>query len=94
MADEIKVTTRSGIRIGFVGILTIVLVVLKAFKLIDWSWLWVLSPLWISTSIVLGIIVIMLVISIIMGCVERGKSRKLRKKREKHYKNTGFYDHF
>lgn len=32
--------------IGFFGILTIVFIVLKLLDKIDWSWLWVLSPVW------------------------------------------------
>lgn len=33
--------------IGFVGLLTIVFIVLKLCKVIEWSWLWVLSPIWL-----------------------------------------------
>lgn len=33
--------------ISLCGVLLIVFIVLKLCKLIDWSWLWVLSPLWI-----------------------------------------------
>lgn len=32
------------------SILTIVFVVLKLTDIIDWSWLWVVSPLWISAA--------------------------------------------
>lgn len=39
--------------IGFVGLLTIVFITLKLTGVIDWSWWWVLSPLWIAASIVL-----------------------------------------
>lgn len=42
----------SGGGIGFGGVLTIVFVVLKLCKVIDWSWWWVLSPIWISIGIV------------------------------------------
>lgn len=35
-------------RIGFLGLLTIVFIVLKLTGVISWSWVWVLSPLWIS----------------------------------------------
>ena len=38
----------SGGGIGFIGLLTITFIVLKLLKVIKWSWLWVLSPLWIS----------------------------------------------
>jgi len=34
--------------VGFTGLLTIVFIVLKLCKVINWSWIWVLSPLWIS----------------------------------------------
>jgi hypothetical protein len=34
--------------VGFIGLLTIVFIVLKLTGHINWSWLWVLSPLWIS----------------------------------------------
>lgn len=32
--------------IGFFGLLTIVFIVLKLCRVIDWSWWWVLAPLW------------------------------------------------
>lgn len=52
--------------IGFVGLLQVAFIVLKLIGKIDWSWFWVLSPIWISTSIVLvllGAIVIWAVVS-------------------------------
>lgn len=53
-------STQSG-GIGFAGLLTIVFIVLKLLGKIDWSWWWVLSPLWIS--LLVGIVIIVLVIS-------------------------------
>ena len=47
--------------ISFIGLLTIVFVVLKLCKVIDWSWLWVLSPIWISAAFILIIVVIMII---------------------------------
>ena len=35
--------------IGIASVLTIVFVVLKLTELIDWSWVWVLSPIWIPS---------------------------------------------
>lgn len=35
-------------QISFGGLLTIAFIVLKLMGTITWSWLWVLSPLWIS----------------------------------------------
>jgi hypothetical protein len=40
--------------IGFAGALTILFIALKLLGVITWSWLWVLSPLWIS--VLLGLI--------------------------------------
>ena len=42
--------------IGFVGVLTIAFIVLKLLDFIDWSWWWVLSPLWIAPVFFLVII--------------------------------------
>jgi len=39
--------------IGFIGLLTILFIGLKLAGYIDWSWWWVLSPIWITTSIVI-----------------------------------------
>lgn len=44
--------------IGFCGLLTIVFIVLKLLGKITWSWLWVLSPLWIVCAICLIILLI------------------------------------
>ena len=37
--------------IGFTGLLTVAFIVLKLTGHIDWSWWWVLSPVWISTIV-------------------------------------------
>lgn len=39
--------------IGFVGVLTIVFIVLKLLGKITWSWWWVLSPIWISVIVII-----------------------------------------
>lgn len=39
--------------LGFGGLLAIAFIVLKLTEVIDWSWLWVLSPLWAGFAIVL-----------------------------------------
>lgn len=50
--------------VGFCGLLTIVFIVLKLTNYIDWSWWWVLSPLWIPFGLVIFIILLLLVIPI------------------------------
>jgi hypothetical protein len=39
--------------LGLTSVLLILFVVLKLCGLISWSWLWVLSPVWIPLSIAL-----------------------------------------
>ena len=48
--------------VGFVSILTIVFIVLKLCKIIDWSWVWVLSPIWISMILWMVIIIVVYVV--------------------------------
>jgi len=45
--------------IGFPGLLTVLFIGLKLTGHITWSWLWVLSPLWIS--FIIGIITLIIV---------------------------------
>lgn len=49
---------------GFVGLLTILFIGLKLTGHITWSWWWVLSPLWISAAVVIGLVAIILPIMI------------------------------
>lgn len=44
--------------IGFVGLLTIVFITLKLTGFIAWSWWWVLSPIWITVSVIVLILLI------------------------------------
>jgi hypothetical protein len=48
--------------IGFAGLLTIVFITLKLTGVIEWGWVWVLSPLWISWAFVLGIALMTLIV--------------------------------
>lgn len=59
-------TSRGGI--GFVGLLTITFIVLKLTGVISWSWVWVLSPIWIS---VLLVTVLLLVLAVVVAVQKR-----------------------
>jgi hypothetical protein len=50
--------------IGFCGLLTIVFITLKLTKVISWSWLWVLSPIWILAAIIVALAVIYFILLI------------------------------
>lgn len=47
--------------IGFIGLLTIAFIVLKLLKVINWSWVWVLSPLWLLLVLAIVLIIIYIV---------------------------------
>jgi len=49
----VSVGSTGGLGLG--GVLTVIFVVLKLLGLIKWSWLWVLSPMWISVG--LGVLI-------------------------------------
>lgn len=44
--------------IGFLGMLTVVFTTLKLLDKIDWSWWWILSPLWLPFTVVFLIFLI------------------------------------
>lgn len=60
-------TVKSG-GMGFISILTLIFIVLKLTNNIDWSWLWVLSPLWISMLL----FIILFAIIMIGGRIKKG----------------------
>lgn len=49
MSDKKEITVQVGP--GFMGSLTLIFIVLKLTDVIDWSWWWVLSPLWLPVVI-------------------------------------------
>ena len=55
-------TTSSG-GIGFTGLLTIAFIVLKLTKVIDWSWWWVISPIWIGIALSIVFILVWTILS-------------------------------
>lgn len=57
-------STSSG-GLSFTGALTILFIGLKLGNVINWSWWWVLSPIWISLSIVLFILLIVAIVFLI-----------------------------
>jgi len=50
--------------VGLVSLLTVLFVGLKLTKYIDWSWWWVLSPLWIDALFVISIIIIIAIVQV------------------------------
>ena len=59
---EKKTETRAGL--GFVEALALLFIALKLCGVIDWPWLWVLSPIWIQLIVLVIAVVIIMVISV------------------------------
>ena len=60
--------------IGLPMILFIVFLILKLCKVIDWSWWWVTSPLWIMLILIIAVTILYTAVGFIMIL------RKYRKK--------------
>ena len=71
MNTERSNTTAGGI--GFCGLLAVAFIALKLTGVINWSWLWVLAPIWIPTAIALAIIVIVLVVVLVKELTKGGR---------------------
>lgn len=54
---------------GFISVLTLIFIVLKLTNNINWSWIWVLSPIWITTIL----LIIIFAIIMIGGRIKKGK---------------------
>ena len=58
---EERVIVKTGGGIGFTGMLAIAFIVLKLLGVIDWSWWWVLAPIWIPVAIgIIGALIILI----------------------------------
>lgn len=51
--------------IGFFGLLTVLFIGLKLTGFINWSWWWVLSPLWIGALLTISILLIIFLIYLV-----------------------------
>lgn len=50
--------------IGFFGLLAILFIALKLTGYVQWSWLWVLCPIWIPVSVAIGLLVLLGILSV------------------------------
>lgn len=57
--------------IGFLGLLTILFIGLKLTGYINWSWVWVLSPIWLPLAIVILGFVLFLVFRFLKDAIEK-----------------------
>ncbi|PCG20860.1 hypothetical protein [Brachyspira sp. G79] len=58
---------------AFFAFLGIIFVILKLFKAVAWNWVWVLSPLWLSTALVILILIICIIVFIVSALSKKNK---------------------
>ena len=71
MAENSNVSSTGGI--GFAGLLAILFIGLKLTGGINWSWLWVLSPIWIPFAFAIVLVAIFFVFFLIKELFWGGK---------------------
>ena len=54
--------------INFISLLVLVFITLKLTKTIDWSWWWVLSPIWIP-------LVFIVLLAVVYAFIEKGNKK-------------------
>ena len=67
--------------IGFSGLLAILFIAFKLAGIINWSWWWVLCPLWAGIAIILGIAGIGIISIFITEYVKQWQYNRTKKKR-------------
>ena len=53
--------------IGIIGALQILFIGLKLTEIIDWSWGWVLSPMWMPVTLIIAVGLLSGILSVIRG---------------------------
>lgn len=59
MEDNKKIN----IDLGFFTVLTLIFITLKLCKVINWSWIWVLAPMWIPVGLIIFIVGIYIIVT-------------------------------
>lgn len=65
MSQEKSSATSGGL--GFAGLLTIAFIILKLCHVINWKWIWVVSPIWISAGVAILILLFYFTIIILLS---------------------------
>jgi hypothetical protein len=58
-------TSKTQVNVTFPGLLTILFIGLKLGNIIDWPWVWVLSPIWIPVALLLVVALISVIIVLV-----------------------------
>ena len=87
MANTEQVTNVSVNAFPFASVLTIVFIVLKLTGFINWSWWWVLSPIWISILAFIAFLALFLVVAFIVVLFQQRRDRKRAAQRREAARN-------
>lgn len=74
--DKVKVwaeTHKTG-GVGYLGWLSLIFIVLKLTGYINWSWWYVLAPIWVPFAIVFGLLALVLIALAIVTCFSKRQS--------------------
>jgi hypothetical protein len=74
MSDTSNSSKSGGI--GFGGLLALIFITLKLLDKIDWSWWWVLSPLWIGAALVVAILIVLGLVALVVTIWGGKRSRR------------------
>lgn len=49
--------------VGFLDLLGLAFIILKLCKVINWPWVWVLAPIWISLIIIVVLVIVVIILN-------------------------------
>lgn len=67
--------------VSLATVLFLIFLVLKFVGVIDWSWWWVTSPLWISVLLFIAALLIIFIVFLIIALVEYCSTKRREKRR-------------
>lgn len=54
---------------SFLSMLAILFIALKLLNVINWSWWWVLAPIWIPIAVVLAVLLVIVIVLLISSII-------------------------
>ncbi len=86
--EKMSEKNTSVISINFSGVLLVAFIVMKLCGVINWSWWWVLAPIWVPIAIILVILVVIIIVYMMNEGIKSSRSsrkeyRKVKKLRKK-----------
>jgi hypothetical protein len=77
--SKTSTSSSSSSGIGFCGLLTVLFIGLKLGHVINWSWWWVLCPMWIGVAFWVSVLLFILVVALVVSASDFGSGGKKTK---------------